>query len=413
MKKLIAALTAALLIPLSGCLDARNLDEYGYVLGMGVDPGDAALYRVSFMIQKEGPSAETTSSGFDVVTAEADTLAEAVMLSETGLPYELNLSRTNFLMISDTLAESGLLESFLSTDFSAEKIRPSLNLLVTLGGTADFMNGLKNDADPNTAKMQATMLEISRNAGSLPLANLALFMEGVRGGRFDSAVPLGVMDERIAFPDGQDEKTAGTAPALSEDMTGCFHGQDAALTATVRREGGLRSAFAGSAVFAGCRMAGVLSALHTEILLMARGEYHSGILKLTDGEGRTFSIRLTAEEKPDTALSLYPAPSAEVKIRLAGSLEMENSAAKGLAPLETDALEECAEFFIERELRNIFSACRDSGADTFGFGRLASMRFADADSWEAYGWRKQYEAMTAEFSVEVELVGRENTSPME
>ena len=131
MKKLFLFMLAVMMMTISGCLDARSIDEYGYVLGIGVDPGERALYRISFMIQKEGPSAEENASGgFEVVSAEADTLSEAIMISEVGLPYELNLSRTNMFLISNRLAEETLLSEFLTTDFSAEKIRSNIDILV-------------------------------------------------------------------------------------------------------------------------------------------------------------------------------------------------------------------------------------------------------------------------------------------
>ena len=415
MKRVFAVLLAVMTFAMGGCLDARSLDEYGYVLGIGVDAGEATLYRISFMVQKEGPSADTAATGFEVMTAEADTLSEAVMISETGLPYELNLSRASLLMVSQEAAQTNLLERFLEADLSAEKIRPDLDILVVYGRTDDFMAGLQNDADPNAAKMQATMLELSRDAGSLPSANLALFMEGIRGGRFDPILPLGVMDENIDLPmkDGQPQQPEAPAPELSVDMTGCLHGHDSALAATTERKGGLRSAFAGSAVFDGCRMVGFLSTLHTEVLLMARGEYHTGILKLTDGEGRLMSLRLTADREPKTELALTDPPRVRITVPLTCRLEMEDSLAVGLPPIGKDALERCAEEFLEREISRVFAACRERGADAFGFGRLASMRFATVSAWEGYAWQAQYPRLEAEFCFRVELDDRERVSKPE
>lgn len=415
MKRIAVFLFALTALLLCGCLDARSLDEYGYVLGIGVDAGESTLYRISFMIQKEGPSADTTANGFDVVSAEADTLSEAVMISETGLPYELNLSRARLLMISHETAQSDLLGRFLMTDFSREKIRPDLDMIVIYGRTDDFMEGLRNDADPNAAKMQATMLELFRDAGSLPSANLALFMEGIRGGRFDPILPLGVMDENIDLPakDGEEQKPAEPAPELSVDMTGCWHGHDSALAATTERSGGLRSAFAGSAVFDGCRMVGFLSTLHTEMLLMARGEYHTGILKLADGEGRLMSLRLNADTKPKTEFFLAEPPKVRVTIPLNCSLEMETSLAAGLPPIGEDALERCAEEFLTRELSRVYSSCREQNADAFGFGRFASTHFLTVPEWEKYAWQTQSSRLDAEFCFEVDLMDRQNVSMAE
>ena len=80
-----------------GCLEATSLDEYGYVLTIGVDQGEQKKYNISFLLQKEGDSQEAqTGAGSYIITAEGDNLFDALTVVHVGVPYELNFTRTAF-----------------------------------------------------------------------------------------------------------------------------------------------------------------------------------------------------------------------------------------------------------------------------------------------------------------------------
>ena len=102
-----------------------------------------------------------------------------------------------------------------------------------------------------------------------------------------------------------------------------------------------------------------------------------------------------------------------LNISLVCSLEMETSAVKGMEPIGKQELEDCLEAFLVRELNAVFSACRDHGADAFGFGKMAAKEFKQISDWESYGWKQHYPELTADFFVTVRLEDRESTSMLE
>ena len=107
-----------------GCLEATSLDEYGYVLTIGVDQGEQKKYNISFLLQKEGDSQEAqTGAGSYIITAEGDNLFDVLTVVHVGVPYELNFTRTNFILLSDQIASSSRMDEFLSISFNALKLR--------------------------------------------------------------------------------------------------------------------------------------------------------------------------------------------------------------------------------------------------------------------------------------------------
>lgn len=47
-------LVLAFLLPCAGCLQGVSLDEYGYVLTIGVDQGEQKKFNISFLLQRRG-----------------------------------------------------------------------------------------------------------------------------------------------------------------------------------------------------------------------------------------------------------------------------------------------------------------------------------------------------------------------
>jgi len=125
------------------------------------------------------------------------------------------------------------------------------------------------------------------------------------------------------------------------------------------------------------------------------------------------SLRLTADAEPKTELTLTDPPRVRITVPLNCSIEMEDSLAVGLPPIEEDALERCAEEFLTRELYRVFAACRERGADALGLGRFASLHFLTVPAWEGYTWKQRYPSLEEEFCFQVSLIGRESTSMSE
>ena len=181
-----------------GCLEATSLDEYGYVLTIGVDQGEQKKYNISFLLQKEGDSQEAqTGAGSYIITAEGDNLFDALTVVHVGVPYELNFTRTNFILLSDQIASSSRMDEFLSISFNALKLRQSAKLVIVRGTCAEYFEGLASADIPNVAKRQYNLFRTYQQEGMIPMTNFTTYQEAVGSGRFDVAIPVGRLDRSI------------------------------------------------------------------------------------------------------------------------------------------------------------------------------------------------------------------------
>ena len=158
-----------------GCLEATSLDEYGYVLTIGVDQGEQKKYNISFLLQKEGDSQEAqTGAGSYIVTAEGDNLFDAIMVAHVGIPFELNFTRTNFILLSDQISSSRM-DEFLSISFNALNLRQSVKLVIVRGTCAEYFEGLTSADIPNVAKRQYNLFRMYQQEGMVPMTNFTTY----------------------------------------------------------------------------------------------------------------------------------------------------------------------------------------------------------------------------------------------
>lgn len=380
----------ALVLPLfSGCLDAVSLDSYGYVLSIGVDEGEAEQFNISFLLQKEGNTQESqTGAGSYVISAEGDDLFEAIRIAQAGLPFELNFSRVNFLLFSDTAASSKLMEEFLSFSFDIMKIRQSVKLLIVRGKCIDYLRGLSSSDHPNVAKRQYSYFRTHETEGIVMMTNHAVFREAAVGGVFDVILPVGEVDTSVTGDKGAASQE-NALPVNEEDTT-----------AGIRRTGGLRSYMLESAVFDGSRLAGFIDADDTEMILIATGNFDRGYITLRNAADTVVFV-LMAAGKPDVFLQLGDEPHASVSVKFYAEIELDTGNTAEQRWDET--LKGELEAYLSEELSRVFLLCRELDSDAMRFGTHAVKQFKDRGEWEAYGWKKKYKSMTADFSVTVML----------
>ena len=399
-------LVLAFLLPCAGCLQGVSLDEYGYVLTIGVDQGEQKKFNISFLLQKEGDSQEAqTGAGAEIITAEGDNLFDAMMVAHAGVPYELNFTRMNFIAFSDQIASSALMDEFLSISFSALKIRQSAKLVIVRGVCRDYLEGFSSMNIPNVAKRQYSYFQMYEREGIIPITNYATYQEAIASGCFDVALPVGRLDRSIsAEPDG--EKNSGK----SGQKQGEAETNDKETTDGVKREGGLRSYIHGSALFNGSRLAGLLDDEDTEMLLLGMGQFENGYLRINDEKG-TVVFLLKRNGAPHVRMELGEAPHAAMEFQLHAEIELDTS---GNAEKRWEGeLKGQLEQYIEQELDRVFALCQMLDSDAMRFGCYARKQFSSADAWRDYAWKEKYRHMTAKFSVTVGLNDRAVSSHLE
>lgn len=386
---------------LTGCIPSTPLDEYGYVLSIGVDKGEQKKYSFSFLIQQEGNSQENENgAGGMVLSAEGNSIFEAISTAELGQPYALNFKRTNYIAFALDAAKCGLMEEFLDISFVTLKIRQSVKLIVTLGESKEYLEGLNSKQHPNVAKRQYGLFQNYSSEGVIPMTNLALFFESVSGRRSDPVLAVGALD--LSIPPESEDSTGGGGSGGETGGKGGKGGEEqkktdpAGTTTGVKRTGGLRSYSKGCAIFDGMKLVGILDGGDTEMILIARGLYEQGGYSYEDEQG-FYSFHLSSESKPKIKLTLGDEPRGTMDVILYFRMEMDTS--RTARNRWEEEVKPTIENYLAAELQRVFKACQSLNSDAFALGKQAAVHFTDAAEWEVYNWKEKYPLLQMDFRV--------------
>lgn len=388
MKKAIALLLIVLmLLPMIGCLDARSMESYAYVVGIGFDVGETMPYKISLMLQRAqaGQTESNDAGNITIISAECRGLIEAIETISSSLPLILDFSRTLMFVFSQELAcQEGVIEELMSISFPRLRIRYNAMVSVSLCSAADVFEGLKTDIEPNMSKIHKNYLQYSKASGLVPLMNVMALEEAIRE-RYEDALMMlcGVTGDN----------PANLPPVLvpTEDY--------AYIGGSMLIESDMKASLTGAAVFCGSRMVGILDGQHTQLMLMARGEYDEGRIRLHDTDGQDVNVFVRSKGKPKFSLTLEPKPAATVSVPLRAYLEQPED----MSEEEINEVKARLEAQIEEGLSELFYACRAKGSDAMGFGRYAVKRFSKQEAWRNYDWKAAYAMLEATFSVEIDM----------
>ena len=379
MKRIVVAFLL-LVLPLSGgCLGGVPLDRYCYVLDLGVERGDSMPYRFVFLLNED-----TAGSGEDggnrgevsMVCAEECSLFAAIDALSGALPAQLSFERTTLLAFSRELAEAGEMEAVMAGALSRLKIRQNVRVIVVEEDMRRAFQGLVSEGDPSMNRLKTNVKLFEEDFGYVEDWGLSRVREAFSNDTGDALLPYAGL---VGGPLQPDMVGGQVYPYLGGGLLG---------------EGQIKTSLCGSAVFAGDRMAGVLSGQHTMLVLMAKGTFQTGHLRLP-WKGTELDMALYVVGKPKRS---WQAGTFTCEITLEADLEHP-------AQVEADSEEliAAAESYLEEELEQVFRATAAAGADVFSVGRDAICTFYSWDSWRAYGFARRLKEVEPDFRVEVKL----------
>lgn len=412
----------------SGCLNAVQADSYNYVVAVGFDVGSQYEYKISMLLQTEkGGDSQTATGGGEVISAEGNTLFDAVTTIHAGGPYRLNFSRVNTIVMCEELARRGEFQSLADVAFNAIKMRRSVKLVTSTCEAGSFLQGLCQKNSQNMTKLLYDVYENYSVDGITAITGYSLFVESIRSGRSDCVMMLGGVDATAVKQAEQQSSrlTGGSSGNSGGGNSGGNSGSDGSevrpdgekqqseqqyTTDGVLRTGGISSFVSGAALFDRWYMRGVLNGEDTKFLLIGTGgldtcsisfDYGNGFVVLYLRDMQPAKVKFSAGEKPvaKTELALY-----------CNILQYTGKMRKNEWEL---GLKDAAETYIEGEIERVFNICKNLNCDAFAFGRRAAMKFSDTLDWEDYDWKRRYPRLEAAFSVELKLADENVTAQLE
>ncbi|OQA14620.1 MAG: hypothetical protein BWY62_00972 [Firmicutes bacterium ADurb.Bin356] len=414
----VAGLSLAMLLS-SSCISSKSIDEYGYATVIGIDSGKTKAFFVSMLLQRGNGAEEGAESDLCThVGVESEDLFEAVGLIESSLPFSLNLSRTAAIVFGEDIALNGGVEQLLSASLGMLNIRYYANLVSVRGRAEDFLGGIQSELNPNVAKLQYSFVDYSRRTGLIPSFTLSEFFESTFAHSSDILLPLGEFNPEIkkdsasengAKDGGRNNSSAETEKEQSEkgekekssqplQKAADILGSTEYMPGQIKRLGGLQASMLGSGLFHKHRLIGYLNGLHTQVVLIVKGQFEKGRIQLPLPNGRIISVRLSAQSQPKIRLILGETPKATFEIALYANVEHPE-----IREYSNSDMEILISEFLKKRAEEVFLACQALGSDVFELRNTAVKLFRRTSDWEAFNWEAAFKEVAVAFEIAVYL----------
>ena len=170
---------------LLGCMQSKNIDEYAYVLNVGVERGTTMPYLVTVLVSVPGGTEDTKVENV-VITAEARSFSEACETLNAAYPSRLSFARASLLAIGEDLAKDGAQTAFLDFAFGKPDLWPNLRTVVVKPPIRGVFEGWITEADPSLRKIKTAVGDLSNESGTTADIGYSTYLEAISDKRFDA-----------------------------------------------------------------------------------------------------------------------------------------------------------------------------------------------------------------------------------
>lgn len=415
MRKIIAIslLCCCILVSLTGCFDANEVDDMCYVLALGIDRGTTDTWRLTIEYPSlqgsgseaggsgkggSGSSSSTGNAGYETITIDVPGFFTGINMINTSIPRRLNFMNTKYIVFSEDLARSGDIGEFLAPLLRFRQVRRTTHVIVSKNSAMDFIKANKPYIGTTLSKTMETLITEADNTGFFPHITLNELNDDIKSTYHQSAITLGAVN---SFDNLKlDEKNNRS---ISKQEGDYYAGQ-------LPRQGGNSIELFGCAVFDGDTMVGELNGEESRFMMIARGDFKRGFFSMKDPKNQKYIIpfNVRMNKKPEVNIKISGEKSViNLKIELEGDILAIQSHINYENPDLLPELEKQFTYQIKTGIDNTINKCKALKADVFNFGDIASMQFGTIQNWEEFNWNKKFEnaEVTSEVSFKIKRTG--------
>ena len=184
MKKYISLFLILILISfsLTGCYDAKSIENFAYVIAIGIDKGQTNALKLTFQFaipadssnsdgEGEGTTQSTNSS---IISVECSSINSGLSLMNGYVSKKINLSHCKAIIMSETLSYDRV-SDYIKTLMNNIEIRPDCNIIISRCDALDFLQNSKPPLESLSARYYELILNSNEYTGYSDNITLADF----------------------------------------------------------------------------------------------------------------------------------------------------------------------------------------------------------------------------------------------
>lgn len=457
---LIIVLLLITLTQLSGCYDARGIEDLAYVTALGIDIADNDMLSLTFQISipessSSSSSGSSQSSKSENTTIQCSSINSGISLANSYISKQINLSHCKVIVFSEKIATRGLGE-YIDTLSNNIEIRPNCNVIISRGTAKDFIENAKPSIETLTARYYEVALKSSEYTGYTTSTEFATFVNDVKNSFIEASAILGGINKgkNVAKTDSSIESDsdyiAGDTPIKSgskneESGSGSDESSNSGSSSSGKGGSSSENLFSGgseeadgsseanssdssiapeesannmetfgTAVFHSDKFVGELTGFETLCFLLITDKFESCTVSVPNPLTENFdksslskssNIDLIINESKSPKITVDLAngkPNISVELFLEGHGLTLNDSIDYTCIQDVEELEKSGKLYLEKNINDfLYKTSKEFNSDIVGFGKYALSKYLTWDEWQKANWTENYR--DADFKVSVNL----------
>ena len=353
-----------LIFNLTGCYDAKGIEEYAYVVAIGIDMIDNENIELTLQFAQtskssssDDSSGSSQTSGSTITTVKCNSINSGISLINGHISKKTSLSHCKEIIFSKKIAELGLTEH-IYTLANNVSLRTDCNLVIS----------------KCYAKYYEASLNSTEYTGYTVTSKLSDFYASMKD----------TYSQPYAILSGISIENSNTEPVPNADFTaGNIPITDKAVTESL-----------GIAVFKKDKFVGELTGLDSMCHLIVTNKLESCIFSIPSpyAENKYVDLRITSDKKTKCTVDyLNSSALININVSLIGyGLSLDENINYD-SNENIHKLEESAEKYISEKIKKyLYLTSEEYESDICGFGKYAVKKHLTIQDWYSSNWLENY-----------------------
>ncbi len=379
---------------LSGCYDNNEIENFAYVIAIGVDEADLNSFNLTLQtavpksISGGGEGGGGGGKSTDIISFKTDNFLSGLKKASQYRSMQINLSHTEIIVVSENIAKRGIIP-FLNGLQQNMDIRPNVRIIVTAGEAKEYIESVQPKLLSNPSKYYELLFKSYETDFLVPYTQLEDYLYRAKNYPAQpiaiyTQVDKAINDKKPSKDDEGKKSDDGESEKSSDKMT-----------------------IKGLAVFQMDKMVGTLIPEEATIYTLLTGKNSNLQIEVTDPLDNRFKVLGTVikENSSTTEVKIKNGkPKISLNLKLNVDVQAVQSDNNYNESDKAEKLKKAYEEYLNKGLKELLSKVTyEYKSDIFGFGQFAKLNFKTINEWEMAKWHEIFPQSEYEYKIELKI----------
>lgn len=217
IKIFIIILIVISLFTLTSYSTLNGIDNYYFIISMGIDEGQNGLLNLSVQVSSNDESSSSSSStsqssSSQIYSVEASSIDEGITILNNYLNKKINLSHCSAIIFSEKIATSGL-KTYFNTLNNNTELRETCNLIISSSTAYELMKNVSNSGEIFSSRLFDYLTNSEKYTGYTNESTIGTFSKALHTTHCEPTAIYALVSNDVV-------QTAGIAVFKNEYMIG-------------------------------------------------------------------------------------------------------------------------------------------------------------------------------------------------